>query len=292
MTPAPVPTAPRSSGFVPDGRLAGAYVAVGLVALFGGMVTGLLQALTLAGVHIPAHFLVQSYYHSVSLHGVLNVLVWTTFFIGGFVPFIALRSLGTPLVHALGWATFWVMITGLVLAAIPVVANTATVMFTFYPPLKAPWAFYVGLTLVVAGTLNLTLTWRRWRATHPDARTPLAAFMSLITFVMWTIASLGLAAEMLFLLIPWSLAWSEPRTRSLPARCSGSRGTLSCTSGCFPRTSPGTRWCRARQAVSSSAIRWPGHRSSCSWCCRRHSACTISLPIPVSTRAGSWSTPS
>jgi cytochrome c oxidase subunit 1 len=29
--------------------------------------------------------------------------------------------------------------------------------------------------------------------------------MSLVTFVMWSIASLGLAAEMLFLLIPWSL---------------------------------------------------------------------------------------
>jgi cytochrome c oxidase subunit 1 len=29
--------------------------------------------------------------------------------------------------------------------------------------------------------------------------------MSLITFVMWTIASLGLAVEMLFMLIPWSL---------------------------------------------------------------------------------------
>ena len=55
------------------------------------MVTGLLQALTLAGVDIPAHFLVQSYYHSVSLHGVLNVLVWTTFFICGFVPFLASR---------------------------------------------------------------------------------------------------------------------------------------------------------------------------------------------------------
>src|SRR3989304_958019 len=29
--------------------------------------------------------------------------------------------------------------------------------------------------------------------------------MALVRFVMWTIASLGLAAEMLFLLIPWSL---------------------------------------------------------------------------------------
>jgi hypothetical protein len=33
---------------------------VGLVALFGGVVTGLLQALPLAGVEIPAHFLVRS----------------------------------------------------------------------------------------------------------------------------------------------------------------------------------------------------------------------------------------
>jgi cytochrome c oxidase subunit 1 len=140
---------------------------------------------------------------------VLNALVWTTFFICGFVPFLASRALATPLHHGLGWATFWVMMAGLVLAAIPLVANAATVMFTFYPPLKAPWAFYVGLTLVVVGTwmvtLDLVLTWRRWRATHRDARTPLAAFMSLVTFAMWTIASAGLAAEMLFLLIPWSL---------------------------------------------------------------------------------------
>ena len=161
--------------FVAEARLAGTFITVGLVALFGGVVTGLLQALTLAGVEIPAHFLVPSYYHSVSLHGVLNVLVFTTFFIAGFVPFLASRALATPLHRGLGWATFWVMMVGLVLAAIPLVANAATVMFTFYPPLRAPWAFYVGLTLVVVGTwmvtLNLTLTSRRWRATHPGART-------------------------------------------------------------------------------------------------------------------------
>src|SRR5207302_11212640 len=56
-------------------------------------------------------------------------------------------------------------------------------------------------------TLNLALTWRAWRADHPGLPTPLAAFMSLVTFAMWTIASLGLAAEMLVLLIPWSLGW-------------------------------------------------------------------------------------
>src|SRR5262249_58362061 len=44
-----------------------------------------------------------------------------------------------------------------------------------------------------------------WRRAHPAERTPLPAFMALVTFTMWTLASLGLAAEMLFMLIPWSL---------------------------------------------------------------------------------------
>ena len=196
----------------PENRLTGAYLTVALVALFGGVVTGVVQALEHAGINLyPALSpLIRSYYHGLSLHGVLNVLVWTTFFICGFLQFITARALGTPLAHPrFAWVTFWLMTGGLVLAAIPLVGNAATVMFTFYPPMKAHWAFYVGLTLVVVGTwlvtLELALTWRAWRATHPDARTPLAAFMSLVTFAMWTIASLGIAAEMLFMMIPWSL---------------------------------------------------------------------------------------
>jgi cytochrome c oxidase subunit 1 len=215
MTPAPSRLAgPVATAESPEGRLASAFIAVALVALFGGMVTGALQALEHAGVNLYPWVapLIKSYYHGLSLHGVLNVLVWTTFFICGFLPFIAARALATPLASPkLGWLTFWLMTAGLVLAAVPLVGNAATVMFTFYPPLRAHWAFYVGLTVVVAGTwlvtLNLALTWRAWRATNPGTRTPLAAFMSVVTFAMWTIASLGLAAEMLFLLIPWSLGW-------------------------------------------------------------------------------------
>ena len=193
-------------------RLASANLIVALVALFGGVVTGLLQALEFAGgdVYPKVAPLIHSHYQSLTMHGVLNVLVFTTFFICGFLPFIASRALGVPLARPrLGWGTFWLMVAGLVLAAIPLMGNAATVMFTFYPPLKAHWAFYVGLTLVVVGTwlvtLNLALTWRGWRGRHPGVRTPLAAFMSLVTFVMWTIASIGLAIEMLALTIPWSL---------------------------------------------------------------------------------------
>jgi cytochrome c oxidase subunit I len=193
-------------------RLAAANIIVALVALFGGVTTGLFQALEFAGVEIYPSLapVIRSHYHSLSIHGVLNALVFTTFFICGFLPFILSRSLEAPLASpGLGWLNFWIMAGGLVLASIPLAGDAATVMFTFYPPLKAHWAFYIGLTLVVAGTwlvtLNLARTWRAWRAHHPGVRTPLAAFMSLATFAMWTIASLGLAAEMLFLVIPWAL---------------------------------------------------------------------------------------
>jgi len=144
-----------------ENRLTAAFLGVALVALFGGVVTGLFQSLEHAGVNVyPSTPLVKSYYHSLTLHGVLNVLVWTTFFICGFVPFIATRALRTPLASlGLAWGTFWLMATGLVMAAIPLLGNAATVMFTFYPPLKAHWAFYVGLTLVVVGTW-LVNQWR------------------------------------------------------------------------------------------------------------------------------------
>jgi cytochrome c oxidase subunit 1 len=62
---------------------------------------------------------------------------------------------------------------------------------------------------VVLGTwlvmVELVLMQRAWRRTNPGQRTPLPAFMSLVTMITWTIASAGLAAEMLFMLIPWSL---------------------------------------------------------------------------------------
>jgi cytochrome c oxidase subunit 1 len=209
-----VHAAATTRDFPVERRLTGAYLTIALVALFVGVVTGLFQAFSTAGVNMYSGLtpVVQSYYHGLSLHGVMNALVWTTFFICGFVPYILTRALDRPLAsHGLAWATFGLMTGGLVLAGVPLLRNDATVMFTFYPPMRAHWAFYVGLTLVVVSTwlvtLNLVLTYRAWRQQHPDVRTPLAAFLSLVTFAMWTIASLGLAAEMLFMLIPWSLGW-------------------------------------------------------------------------------------
>ncbi len=199
-----------------DNKLAGSFLTVALVALFGGVVTGLFQGLEHGGIDLYPFLkpVIQSYYHGLTVHGVLNALVFTTFFICGFLIFVTGRSLGRPMqLRKLGWVTFWIMLAGLVMAAVPLLLNMATILYTLYPPMQAHWAFYLGLTLVVAATwlvtVNLTATYRAWRKDHPDERIPLPAFMSLATFYMWTIASMGLAAEMLFLQIPWSMGLVE-----------------------------------------------------------------------------------
>lgn len=201
-----------ASPFARENRLVSHYLIVAVAALSVGMLLGMLQGLEHAGVNLYPYLqpVVRTYYQGLTLHGVLNALVWTTFFISGFLIFVTCRALNRPLAwFKLAQGTFWLMTIGVLLAAWPMLTNEATVMFTFYPPLKAHWAFYVGLTLVVAGTwfvtANLLATYGEWRREHPGERTPLAAFMSLVTFVMWCIASIGIALEMLFLMIPWSL---------------------------------------------------------------------------------------
>ena len=85
--------------FSTEYRLTGAYLVIALVALFVGVVTGLFQALSHAGVNLYPQLtpVVASYYQGLTVHGVMNVLVWTTFFICGFLQFMATRALGMPL---------------------------------------------------------------------------------------------------------------------------------------------------------------------------------------------------
>jgi cytochrome c oxidase subunit I len=198
--------------FATEYRLAGLNILIAFIAFGVAGLMGVMQALEYNKVNLyPGTApVIRSYYHGLAMHGVLNVLVFTTFFIVGWLTFVATRAFDRPLANRrLGWVTFWVMTVGLLLAAVPLILNNATVLFTFYPPMKADPLFYIGLTLVVVGTwfllVNLVLTYRGWRAEHPTERTPLPAFMAIITMAMWTISTIGIALEMIFLLIPWSL---------------------------------------------------------------------------------------
>lgn len=193
-------------------KFVGWHLFVATLALGIGTLFGPLQAFEHAGWDFYPYLkpLIKSYYQGLTLHGVLNALVWTTFFIMGFLTFNMIfglkRSLRYPKLNAVG---FWLMVIGLVFAAIPILLNQATVLFTFYPPLKANWAFYLGLTLVVVGSWvegwGFIATFMQWRKENPNERTPFMAFGSLISVVLWQICTLGVAVEILTMLLPWSL---------------------------------------------------------------------------------------
>lgn len=195
-----------------EDKLTGWHIGIALAALFLGSWFGPLQVLEHVGIDLYGKLApgINSYYQGLTLHGVLNALVWTTFFITGFLTFSTVHSLkmrlSFPWINLLGLTT---MVVGLVMTAVPLLLNQASVLYTFYPPLQASAFFYIGLTLVVVGSwvegFGLFFTLAKWHKTHPGVRTPFIAFGSVLTMVMWQIASLGIAAEMLFLLIPWSL---------------------------------------------------------------------------------------
>jgi len=197
-------------------KLIGSHILVAILALAVGSLFGPLQAFEHAGwdVYVYIKPLIKSYYQGLTVHGVLNALVWTTFFIMGFLTFNVVFGLKRPLKNILfGKIGFWVMVVGVVTAAVPILLNQATVLFTFYPPLKANWAFYVGLTLVVVGSWvegwGLFMTYAAWRKENANERTPFIAFASLVTALLWQICTLGVATEILTMLLPWSLGLIE-----------------------------------------------------------------------------------
>lgn len=194
-------------------RLTAWHVGIAFTFLAIGMLLGPFQTWEHAGLNLyPAlkYVGVQNYYQGLTIHGVLNALVFTTFFITGFFTLTVSNSLGRSLRYPrLNTAALIIMVVGLVITAIPLLGNMATVLYTFYPPLQAHPLFYIGLTLVVVGSWivgwGLLFTWGAWRKDNPKTQTPLIALGSLITMVMWQICTIGVAAEMLFLNIPWSL---------------------------------------------------------------------------------------
>ncbi len=197
-------------------KFVGWHLLIAVLALAIGSLFGPLQAFEHAGWDLYPYLkpLFQSYYQGLTLHGVLNALVWTTFFITGFLNLTMMhglkRSFRYPVLHKVG---FWIMVVGLVTTAIPLLLNQATVLFTFYPPLKAHWAFYLGLTLVVVGSWvegwGMMSMFIAWRKENPGERSPLMSFGAMITIVLWQIATIGIATEILTMLLPWSLGLIE-----------------------------------------------------------------------------------
>ena len=196
-------------------KFIGWHLLIAVIALSIGSLFGPLQAFqsaTSTDLYKYLKPIFQSYYQGLTIHGVLNALIWTTFFITGFLTLTTIYGLRRPLRYPkLNYTGFGMMTVGLILAAIPILLDEASVLYTFYPPLQAHWLFYLGLTLVVVGSwvegYGFYFTYMAWRKENPGTRTPLMTFGGLITMVMWQFATLGVAAEILTMLLPWSLGW-------------------------------------------------------------------------------------
>ncbi len=182
----------------------------GFAVLAIGVIFGLEQALNYAHVDAIQHYpIVKSYYQGLTIHGVFNALVLTTAFANGFTVLTTSRGLGRKLNGALLQAAWWTLLIGSLFAVYAMFTGKGSVLYTFYPPLEADWTFYLGLALVVVSTWITSavqlVALHGWRREHPGERVPLLAFISIATYVMWDIASAGIAIEVVVFLLPWSL---------------------------------------------------------------------------------------
>jgi len=189
-------------------KLAASHLAVAVAAFGVASIMGVLQALSVADVAFPLRS-DSLYYIAVTAHGVLMALVFTTFFIMGLGYVFSQESLGQICGRGIGWLGFFVAVIGSVLAAITILRGQSTVLYTFYPPLQAHPLFYIGATLLVVGSWIwggvMIASYRRWRRQHAGVPVPLSMHGMLATVIIWYLATAGLAAEVVGMLIPWSL---------------------------------------------------------------------------------------
>src|SRR5699024_7694202 len=138
----------------------------------------------------------------------------TTYFIIGFQYALMNKTVGMTIKERkYAWLGFWVMLVGTIMTATIILLGQASVLYTFYAPLRAHPIFYIGLALVIigswiAGFVNFHQVYR-WKKAHPGEKSPLLAYMVVISMLLWIIASAGVAASVLIQFIPWSLGYQE-----------------------------------------------------------------------------------
>ncbi|GIN69981.1 cytochrome c oxidase subunit I [Bacillus sp. J14TS2] len=198
---------------IQDRRLAISNIIVAYIAFIIGTFCGLLQVFVRNdALDLPSWL---DYYQILTAHGVLLALIYTTFFIFAFLISGMSKSLGNfgPKVCRTLWIGFIVTTIGTILATLLIISGKASVLYTFYAPLKASGWFYIGLALWVIGTwiscFALVGHYIAWKKSHKGEVSPLFAFMTITTIILWIIACLGVVATVVFQYIPWAFGWVD-----------------------------------------------------------------------------------
>ncbi|HEY2978577.1 MAG TPA: cbb3-type cytochrome c oxidase subunit I, partial [Burkholderiaceae bacterium] len=166
-------------------------------------------------VRSPLHRWVdpEMYYRAVTAHGTTLAYVFPTLIAMGFGYAVCAVSLGRPL-HGtrLAWLAFWLVIGGALMAMATVAGGGATVLYTFYPPLTGSAWYYLGILTAVVGSwiwVGLMLShFVRWKRDHPGLPVPLAVFATTAGALLWAWTSLGVGAEVIFLILPNAFGWT------------------------------------------------------------------------------------
>ncbi|WP_239618285.1 b(o/a)3-type cytochrome-c oxidase subunit 1 [Cohnella mopanensis] len=197
-----------------DGQLVLAHILFAFGALLIGGIAGMLQGMVKGGtITLPANI---GYYELLTAHGVLMALIFTTYFIVGFLYSGVSQTLGgklLPLTKKLGWIGYVLMSVGTLIGVVVILLGKASVLYTFYAPMKASPYFYIALALVVIGSwlsgFGIFYQYIQWKKSNKGKLSPLFGYMSVITMLLWQIATIGVALEVVVQLIPWSFGWVE-----------------------------------------------------------------------------------
>lgn len=174
-----------------------------------GIYNGLMQTIYRAGVIHRSSVMDLGYYQGLTLHGVINAIVLTTFFAVAFghatITFLLKIEprVGPSLISLI------LMLTGTILATWAMISGKASVLYNFYFPLRAHPFFYFGIVLLVVGSWIPLFNWlsiyKKWKKKHPGEKIPLGVLGTLVNFIIWFVCTLSVAYEIIVLLLPWSM---------------------------------------------------------------------------------------
>lgn len=183
-----------------------------VVLLILGVYNGIMQTLYRSGVLHQDSFAGINYYQGLTMHGIINAIVLTTFFaviFGHVIMGFYLKQEPPKWTYI---SSIMLMVIGTLMDVIVMALGKASALYTFYAPLKASPFFYLGTALIIVGSWLAYFGWviafRRWRKENTQ-QMPIAVLGVLVNFTMWFLCTLPVAFEVLVLLIPWSAGWTD-----------------------------------------------------------------------------------
>jgi len=156
----------------------------------------------------------EIYYRSVSAHGSTMAYVFPTLVAMALGYAVIELSLKRAIVGVkLAWVGFGAVALGFMLAVIAIGRGTASVLYTFYPPMIGSSIYYIGVVLIVVGSwiwvalmgVNLAI----WKRDNPGVPVPLPMFACVASAYLWGWTAVGAAIEITFQIIPVALGWKH-----------------------------------------------------------------------------------